>query len=300
MPLPALFRTPLARLYRRGRGAARRATTWPRHAPVTLRCGATVIADRHDRHWAKLARLGHHEPDAEAFCWGYLRPNDHVVDVGAHVGMLTAVMAQRVGPEGRVFALEPDVTNRAALEATVQRHGFGQVSIHGDALSDRAGAATLLRPDGAWGAFLAGVDGQDAVVRSFFHSSKVARTTIHTTTLDAFRAAHPSDRLDLIKIDVDGPELSVLRGARATLAQRPAILVEVSAFYADHGATAEDLFRLLTDAGYRLWGAPRGDRDVQRMTAPEQATLPGRDAAINLFCEPRGDRRWADLWFTPT
>jgi FkbM family methyltransferase len=258
-----------------------------------------VIADRHDRHWSKLARAGHHEPDAEAFCWAYLRTGDHVVDVGAHVGMLTAVMAQRVGRDGRVFAVEPDAANRRALQATVARHDFDQVSVHDDALSDREGAATLLRPDGAWGAFLAGADGQDTVVRSFFHSSRVTRSTIHTTTLDAFREAHPSDRLDLIKIDVDGPELAVLRGARATIAQRrPAILVEVSAFYADHGATAEDLFRLLTDAGYRLWGAPRGDRDVRPMTAPEQAALPDRDAAINLFCEPRGDRRWADLWFS--
>lgn len=301
MRLPPAVRTPLARAWRRTRALARRLTTWPRHREVHLACGATVVADRHDRHWARLARDGHPEPDAARFAWELLRPGDHVVDVGAHVGLLTTVLARRVGPTGRVLAFEPDPANRRRLRRALTVNGLPQVTVRDVALSDRRGAGTLLRPDGAWGGFLAPDDGREAFVRGFFPSSRVDRIPIQTARLDDLLADHPLPRLALVKVDVDGPELAVLRGARATLQrQRPALLVELSAFQGDHGTRPEDLFGFLEEAGYRAWGAPRQGGPLRPLAGPADVPLRDRATAHNLYCQPTDaqDDRWAGLWFT--
>lgn len=283
-------RTPIARLARAARSLRRRATTWPRVQPVALECGVTLLADRHDQAWDRLARQGHHERDAEAFLTAFLEDGDVAVDVGAHVGMLCALMASRVGPSGQVLAFEPDPRNRAALRRSIARHGHGRrVEVHDTALSDSDGAATLLRPDGAWGAFLAGPDGRADAVRGFFHSSVVTTHAIETARLDTFLRSHRVDRIDLIKVDVDGPEVAILRGAAATLrAHQPAVIVEASAFYSDHGVRPADVLELLDAHGYTVWAARRGDRGYQHLSAGQGLELTGRADAVNLYACPPG------------
>jgi FkbM family methyltransferase len=131
------------------------------------------------------------------------RPGDVVLDVGANVGAYSLLFALWAGPSGRVFAFEPGSAARAGLEAHVRRNHL-PVTICPLAVSDVVGRAafTTDAPSGA----------------NALATVTTGRTEeVATTTIDAFcleRGIQP----DVIKIDVEGAELQVLRGARRVIA----------------------------------------------------------------------------------
>ena len=94
------------------------------NAPIPLNCGITVWADLRHKQWAKVASRGYHRPETESFLVSYLQPGDIAIDVGAHIGMLTAVMSKSVGQWGKVYAFEIDDENFSELESTIRRNRF--------------------------------------------------------------------------------------------------------------------------------------------------------------------------------
>ena len=137
---------------------------------------------------------------------GLVRPGMQVVDVGANIGYCTMMFSSLVGERGRVWSLEPDPVNLLELEATVAENRLaGQVTV----LPVAAGACegTVKFEPGLNSCVTPG------------GSSEVA-----VKTLDSL----PVDRVDLIKIDVEGYEGAVLDGALATLARcEPTIFMEL-------------------------------------------------------------------------
>jgi hypothetical protein len=90
----------------------------------------------------------------DAYTASYLpRPGDVVWDVGAHAGMSAYFLAQMVGPEGKVYAFEPDETNYAFLERNVEMHKLANVTPVKAALADKTGTA-MFSMDGTMGAGL--------------------------------------------------------------------------------------------------------------------------------------------------
>jgi FkbM family methyltransferase len=148
-----------------------------------------------------------------------LRKGGDFVDVGAHIGLYAVRAARELGDRGRVLAFEPNPSARAQLEENLALNDRSNVIVVAAAAAAASGRATLHVPATADPSFSSLEGGRFA---------EGAPVEIETETIDtavAGRALSPS----VIKIDVEGGELDVLRGAERTIDEfRPAVLVEVS------------------------------------------------------------------------
>jgi FkbM family methyltransferase len=177
-----------------------------------------------------------------------IEPGDHVIDVGAHIGLNTVYMAARVGPSGRVMAIEPAPDNLAVLRRNL-------VANHLEAVTVRAVAAGRIHE--ARDFFLRGsVSAVNSLFPDSFYAevSEVARITV--MPLDDLvddGAAIPR----LIKVDVEGAELDVIAGMpRLLTAPDIRLIVEWHPVLQEAaGYAADALPRALWQAGFDLHAA---------------------------------------------
>jgi FkbM family methyltransferase len=232
--------------------------------------------------------FGTYEPEVQTEIRRHLKPGAIAIDVGANVGWHTLLMAARAGSTGRVYAFEPNDSTRRRLVSAVEANDLAQVTVDRRAVADLVGAGGFQAP-------LAGHvwDGTGRLIASPAQDRREGRerqegqegqtTRIACTTLDAFVAERQIKRLALVKIDVEGWELSVLRGARHVLsALRPVVVFEYDPAYVSRsGGAAEDLTRCWSDADYELFAldprhpparVPRlGDRGGNFLALPRRA-----------------------------
>jgi FkbM family methyltransferase len=145
-----------------------------------------------------------------------LKPGDTFIDVGANIGVHVARAARLVGASGRVIAVEPNTENCRLLLLTAEKNHFGNVTLIPSALSDT----------GEWTWFGTHIGSNGGVL-----------PTHEETLSQGFGSIVPIRRLDdiapigtkLIKIDVEGAEISVLRSGLVTIQRdRPLIIMEFS------------------------------------------------------------------------
>ena len=161
------------------------------------------------------------------------------LDVGANLGEWTVPLARKAGAGGRVLAVEPNPAIAEALGRTLRINNLRQAEVLDIALSDRAGTATL--------ALSAASSGEARLAEPRTGERGIA---VPTRRLDDLAAERGLDRLDLVKIDVEGHERQVLEGGAQTLVRfRPALVIESGHESADdRGAIAALMERL----GYGL------------------------------------------------
>lgn len=186
-----------------------------------------------------------------------------IVDVGANVGLVSLLMARRF-PDRPVHAFEPNPSTFAALEANAARNRAGNIQCHRAAVSEAEGTVLFENDPVKRGtASIALQQGE--------HSAEVP-----ATTLDAFAAAQGVDRIGLLKIDVEGFETLVLRGAARVLAEvRPAVIYfEVCPMLTEsRGFDPAGPAQMLADAGYAL--SRLGERGAPQPAAPaDVASIP--------------------------
>jgi FkbM family methyltransferase len=182
---------------------------------LTLVCrGLTWRLPTRDPYFtASLVLEGTHEPFETLYFERWLRPGMTVVDVGAHVGWYALLAARRIGASGRVLALEPDAENCARLARHLSENGITNVRIVPQAAAAAAGEAWLQRDAcNTGGHRLSGDRGAGAASR------------VETVALDALFAPGEA-RVDVIKMDVEGGELSVWQGMRRVLRESPDLRV---------------------------------------------------------------------------
>jgi FkbM family methyltransferase len=195
-----------------------------------------------------------------------------VLDIGANVGAHTLPLAQLVGPSGRVIAFEP---TEYAFDKLLKN-----VSLN-PGLSGRISAnQTLLgrsTNDELPGAIYSSWPLENASDLHSDHQGRLKSTSgADVQTVDRYVERCGLDRLDFIKLDVDGHEYEVLQGARATLERfRPGIVLELAPYvYSEKPAEFDGLLELLWDRGYLLTdlstGAslPRDPEKVRRLIPP--------------------------------
>lgn len=183
------------------------------------------------------------EPEVWRHLMARVREGDVVADVGAHVGVYTVALARRVGPRGRVVAFEPDAANFRQLESHVRLNDVGdRVSLIQAAVAKHAGTV-LVSGDGT----------------SEVRVDRTPNETSRSVPAVAIDSHFTAERIDILKIDVEGYELEVLEGAVACLAdcRRGPRLIYVEVHpYAWHSVpdTSRALLDLLERAGYRVEG----------------------------------------------
>lgn len=184
-----------------------------------------------------------HEPDEVQLLRGRLASGDLLVDVGANVGTFAIELARSV-PGLQVLAVEPVRDTYEALVVNVNKNGVGnQVRTLRTALAEKPGEAVMTSE----------LTACNYVVARHGTHARAGEEAVPQTTLDLLLESTGHEQVTVIKCDVEGLELGVLRGARRTLErQRPDLLIEIDARWtARYGHTPEDVLSLLGSLGYR-------------------------------------------------
>ena len=205
---------------------------------------------------AFLEADGNYEVAETRFCERYLQPGMTALDAGAHIGLYTLLFARLVGPAGRVYAFEPAPANHRRLVENLALNAAENVVVEQAALYREAGRVTLhLFPErlGSWHSL-----GEPSLADPSFPYATIAPSEaveVDAITLDEYTAERGIERIDLLKVDVEGAEADVLAGGRTTLAAGAvaAVLFEVSKPQTEAlGHDPADAFEELRAAGFSV------------------------------------------------
>lgn len=261
MPRAALHRVQaLVSRNRRVRGVVRRISAPMRTGAHTISAGPAEGLKMDVAGSRPSYLLGIAEPDVVAVFERHLSRGGVALDLGANVGFFTLVCAALVGDEGRVVAFEPLPANAAALRRNVELNVLDHVTVVEAAVTDYEGVTTLTIGDSDQEASIALENRGDQAI------------DVQTVTLDAEmrrRGLAPT----LVKIDVEGAEEAVIRGALELLREhRPVVLCEV---HDDRPSMSKGAPRMLAELGYELSWLQEFE-DGTQFWAPHLVAVPPR------------------------
>lgn len=209
----------------------------PQHG-LKVKCKTADYLGRH------LYKRGIYEAELSGFLGAHLpfEAGDVFLDVGANIGWHSLLLARK-HPDLQVYAFEPEPENIALLQHNIRINGLTNVEVIPRAASFEEGEQEFyLYAD------------KNAGRHSLLPINEGKVITVPLTTLDHFikeRGLSPKS-IKLLKIDVEGYELNVLRGAESLVGEAPVILLEFSPEYMRKGGIdPEDLVSLLEEAQYR-------------------------------------------------
>ncbi len=217
MRLPYSLRTAGARLLR--------------HVPVRIRSGPNQGLKWSLASSGRGYGSGRFEAGRIQALHALVSPGDRVWDLGAHKGYVAMALARRVGPSGSVVAFEPSGTNLWFLRRHIDWNALTNVRILPVAVSDR--------------------DGHDQFGGQ--HSSLTFRLgqgsdRVRVATLQSLKVEERLSPPDIMKIDVEGSEAAVLRGAGDLLSEETLLYISI------HGRSCYDeCHAVLSERGYRLY-----------------------------------------------
>jgi FkbM family methyltransferase len=205
--------------------------------------GIEVALDRADRSVSgPIIADGFWEPHVERVLRKFLSPRSVFVDIGANVGWHTALASSAVGVDGQVYAIEPNPDNARLIAHTIERNRLSNVHLVPIALAESTGYAAFRSAIGSNGGFL-NHDERDSLDPDV--------TIVPTMRFDDLHIP----RVDVVKIDVEGAEPIVFRGATETIARdHPVIVFEFSCEMTERvsGVAPRDHLKMFESYGYAL------------------------------------------------
>lgn len=198
--------------------------------------------DRSRSMGAAIYWTGFHEFREFLFLHRYLKPEMIFVDVGANLGEYTLFAAKRL-PRGKVLAFEPLSSIRSVLEENIRLNGFTNIEVYPVGLSSHAEMMTIHEFD----------DVHEGLA-TFYPGERSGRASVavELKTLDEVVSSSRLQRVDFIKIDIEGGELKALQGCRQVIGRfRPVFMIEVNdETYRAAGYTADDVLEFFATVHY--------------------------------------------------
>ena len=242
--------------------AVARAVGWQatkrlRSSPMLLRTPRGYLFHCHgDSHEAgrMIYFNGSPDPAEMDFMERLLRPGDKFLDIGANVGTYTLLAADLVGPSGQVLSVEPGPQAMERLVENCQVNGFSHVQFAQLAVADYEGEAQFTT-------------GRDTGNHLAFATGRLS-TAVKVTTLDRLIG---ETKFDLVKIDAEGAEALILRGADGVISrgQMPIVLMEmVQRFLVRAGSSVSSFADWLRSRGYGLFTYSVNTRTLHPWEAP--------------------------------
>lgn len=174
-----------------------------------------------------------------------------IVDVGAHRGE-SVLFFRHLYPDCTIHSFEPEPDNFAALQAIAITHG---TFAHNMAVGDADETAWFYRQDISHLGGLLPINPDSGDSLGYARKAPNEKIEVRKVTLDSFCRDHAISAIDLLKIDVQGFEVGVLKGARETLNHTSCVMVEISLydFYESKGSPLLQVEKLMHEAGFMLW-----------------------------------------------
>ena len=148
----------------------------------------------------------------------YLVPGMTVLDIGAHHGFYSLLASVKVGPAGRVVAFEPSPREREKLLRNLAVNGYTNVRVEECALADAGGEQELI--------VVGGINTGCNSLRRPEVKEPTSSVAVQVETLDGYLDAHSLPPIDFIKLDAEGAELAILKGAQKLLQHRPRPVIQ--------------------------------------------------------------------------
>jgi FkbM family methyltransferase len=255
---------------------------------------------------ARIQKRGSWEPFVTAIMLSLLRPGDAFVDIGANIGWYTVASALKVGKTGQVIAFEPDPDNADMLERNVVLNDLHNVRLFRCALAESTGQMSLVKSATNMGDHrLDSTSERSASVNSSNGSS--ASIDISVDTLDRVIADNGINlaKARILKVDTQGAEVLVLRGARETLAalsNECAIFIEFSPnLLRRHAHDASDSFiRIISQMDRTMYLVNSRFRTIHPVSKAElnhfveTSSGASEDIGLDLILAPRDENRLQD------
>lgn len=229
--------------------------TLPLVYPMQLPFGAWILA------WPDVMgqnfRRGGYEEQEQLFIERFLKPDMIVLDVGAHVGFYTLLASRQVRDRGFVVAFEPSLRERRRLRWNLAMNRCRNVRVESLALGDYNGQADFY--------VVLGKETGCNSIRPPSINDPIRRITVPVMTLDNYLSQSQIRAVDLIKLDVEGAELAVLKGASGLLAKqpRPVFMCELEDLRTEPwNYKARETYEFLSEAGFS-WFSVRPGGDLQ-------------------------------------
>ena len=166
--------------------------------PLRVFVGRFRVTSLYNIHWGKylttVDRPVYREP--EVYKWINLEKGDIAIDVGAHHGWYTLIFSKKVGKTGWVVAVEPHPRNLQFLHKNIITNKLTNVQVLPCALSDKSGVVELFI-------------GKHSGLHTIMHNTMIGSILVKAQPLDAILSQF--DKVKLVKIDVEGAELLILR-----------------------------------------------------------------------------------------
>ena len=204
-----------------------------------------------------------------------------VVDVGANIGLHTLNMARIVGNTGQVFAFEPDPSNFEILKKNVKINNYKNIILEQKAVGDKHGRTTLYQSD------------HPGKHRIFPQTEQAkSQVQVELTNLDNYFDSDMIDKINFIKIDVEGLEFSVLKGMKNILKNSKKIKI-LFEFMPENtmevGFTPIELLNYLTSNDFKLYCMDDKTKKLLYVSNNEEivklCSTTNNTISRNLFCE---------------
>ena len=204
-----------------------------------------------------------------------------VVDVGANIGLHTLNMARIVGNTGQVFAFEPDPSNFEILKKNVKINNYKNIILEQKAVGDKHGRTTLYQSD------------HPGKHRIFPQTEQAkSQVQVELTNLDNYFDSDMIDKINFIKIDVEGLEFSVLKGMKNILKNSKKIKI-LFEFMPENtmevGFTPIELLNYLTSNNFKLYCMDDKTKKLLYVSNNEEivklCSTTDNTISRNLFCE---------------
>lgn len=203
----------------------------------------------------RLSTRGYYEPYVLQLIQQEAKPGNVVIDVGANIGYHTLHLARWVGPTGKVYAFEPHPETFALLNKNVEANGYKNIITEQKAVSDKPGRVKLYL-------------GKD--FRNTEHSLVQSKDTperfidVKSVALQSFLQ---EQRVDLIKMDIEGGEYHALQGMKPILIQNKNIVLFLEftpSYLQNAGVDPLDMITFLENLGFTIYAINEEEEKVER------------------------------------
>lgn len=220
-----------------------------------------------------------YEPNQTKIVKKYVHEGDVVIDVGAHVGYYTLLMAQLVGKNGKVYSFEPDPVNFELLKKSVEINGFENVVLIQKAVSDTTEKIKL---------FLG--DNDSAINRIYDAKLGDAKKSIDVESITIDEYFKENDKLfNFIKIDSEGSEAKIINGMEKFLTKNRKLIMMTEFFpflIKKSGDEPKQYLKSLENSGFELYNILDDNKETNKINSESFLKIePDSEYCTNLLCK---------------